>query len=61
MTPTPNKTDKPNDPPTSGGEDESTPSPRPAKGSGGKQSKEFPVDETDNGPSIAPGDTGEGP
>jgi hypothetical protein len=61
MTPTPSKSDKPVDPPVAGGEDEA---PHKQRGTGrekNKGSNQFPVDETDNGPPTAPGDTGEGP
>jgi hypothetical protein len=57
MTPMPNKTDKPNNPPYAGGEDETPRNPRPANAVGNKGSAQFPVDETDNGPPTPPGDT----
>jgi hypothetical protein len=61
MTQMPSKSDKPNDPPYAGGEDEV-----PRNGLGTKvlrnsRPDQFPVDETDNGPPTAPDDTGEGP
>ena len=49
------KNDKPSDPNYSGGEDE-TAGNKPKTGS---RQKEFPVDETDDGPTVAGDDTGE--
>jgi hypothetical protein len=48
MTQAPKKQDKPNDPPYSGGEDETTQNRKPTPGK-----NEPPVDESDDGPSAS--------
>ncbi len=60
MTQVPKRIDKPNDPPYSGGEDESQGREKASRDPK-QRPNNFPVDETDNGPPTAPGDTGEGP
>ncbi len=53
------KQDKPDDPVYPGGEDE-TSEDHKAKSTADPPSNKFPADESDVGPSTAPGDTGEG-
>jgi hypothetical protein len=61
MTSIPNKADKPSDPPYPGGEDEAPQNQPGAKRAGNPRSNQLPVDESNNGPPTARGDTGEGP